>query len=387
MVGRLAFLSMPLLLLGLHAAEEPIHVFPGGDIQAAIEQAAARPTNKIVKIHEGIYRPQHKAQAFIFLNRKHDGVQLEAIGNVTLTAQNQEIADKSLSNFPAIVNHVVYFGDGISSNTLLRGFKITGANNFVTDQPAEDAIEPNLAFFDKSGGAYGRAFFFTDGGAIKIFGRSYPVIDTIEIYDCFSNPCAGGISIEHRGFVGHAVTITNCVFRNNRSAVTGSAIDLLTGSAAKISNCLFVGNISNTRTNYVPVPGNIAWPNPQLFATTFNYMKTNGCGALTVFAPSIATVDHCTFTGNFNGVDDRGPRSSYRNCIFWQNNAKGGIRPGGRYEMAVDTPNVIGCFLHGDTDDLRGTISHTSNQLACPDPMFDANFIPQNPVFANAGRR
>ena len=33
-----------------------------------------------------------------------------------------------------MVNHVIYFGDGISRKTVLRGFEITGANNFVTDK-------------------------------------------------------------------------------------------------------------------------------------------------------------------------------------------------------------------------------------------------------------
>lgn len=107
--------------------------------------------------------------------------------------------------------------------------------------------------------------------------------------------------------------------------MTGSAVDLLPGSAAEIVNCLFVGNISNTRTNYTPAKGNIAWPEiPRLVTTTFGYQAERGCGALTVFPNSRVLVDHCTFTGNFNGADDKG-RSVYRNSIFWRNDATGGF--------------------------------------------------------------
>src|SRR4029079_15324873 len=110
----------------------------------------------------------------------------------------------------------VYFGDGISRATVFRGFKITGANNFATDAPSPEAIEPNFHFFAPSDGPYGRLFFFTDGGGIKIFGRSYPVIDRVEVYDNFSSPCGGGISVEQRGYgATSSVLITNCVFRNN----------------------------------------------------------------------------------------------------------------------------------------------------------------------------
>ena len=43
--------------------------------------------------------------------------------------------------------------------------------------------------------------------------------------------------------------IENCVFRNNRAQITGAAVDLLPGSSAVISNCLFTGNLANTGSN------------------------------------------------------------------------------------------------------------------------------------------
>src|SRR5204863_9157189 len=43
-------------------------------------------------------------------------------------------------------------------------------------------------------------FFYTDGGAIKIFGRSYPTIRNVEIVGNYASPCGAGISVQHQGF-------------------------------------------------------------------------------------------------------------------------------------------------------------------------------------------
>ena len=169
---------------------------------------------------------------------------VQTLGEVTLTAANAELFDAKNSAHPAVVNHVVYFGDGLSPRTVLHGFKITGANHFVTTAPPE--IEPNAAL-EKS------LFFYADGGAVKIFGRSYPTLRNLEIADNYASPCAAGISIQHEGHGDGAspgwVTIENCVFRNNRAQITGAAVDLLPGSSAVISNCLFTGNLANTGSN------------------------------------------------------------------------------------------------------------------------------------------
>src|SRR5690606_25159691 len=159
-----------------------------------------------------------------------------------------------------------------------------------------------------------------------------------------------GISIEHRGANRNSVLISNCVFQRNRASVTGSAVDRLRGSAAEIRNCLFVGNISNVDTSYSPVKGNMAPDgSADLLATTYGYLPEHGSGALTVFERSFAIVDRCTFTGNWNGVDDRSLKSRYLNSIFWMNNATGGRRPGKRYEL--DTTRRFGvtnCFIQGE---------------------------------------
>ncbi len=118
------------------------------------------------------------------------------------------------------------------------------------------------------------------------------------------------------------------------------------------------------------------------------YHPEHGSGALTVFERSHATVSRCTFTGNWNGVDDNGPGSTYTDCIFWNNTLKGGISAGGRYELdIVNADGVRGSFIHGEINDLRGTISKDANTFDPPDPQFDAQFVPRAKPYANVGYR
>lgn len=107
------------------------HVYPKGRIQNALEAAARDPVNKTVYVHAGTYRPPAKGQALIWFNARHDGITLQAVVE----------ADARAPSYPAVVNHVVYFGDGVSRKTVLRGFKITGANNFTTGSGERSPIE------------------------------------------------------------------------------------------------------------------------------------------------------------------------------------------------------------------------------------------------------
>jgi hypothetical protein len=348
------------------------HVRPGESIQAALELAADDPAVKLVRVHAGTYRPRTPAQALIHFNRRHDGITLEAVGHVVLTAANSDIADARHPSFPAVVNHVVYFGDGVSRQTVLRGFEITGANGFVTRSERPLAIQPRIDDPALEKGL----FFYLDGGAIKIFGRSYPTIENIVAHDNATTLCGGAVSVEHRGFNREAVLIRDSEFRDNRCPATGSAIDLLPGSAAVIENCLFVGNIANTGMEEVK----------RRYGLTWN--ETHGSGALTVFHGSRVTVERSTFTGNWNGVDDRGENNVYRASIFWKNDAHDGSRPGGPYEMdIVDGSGVEGCFLNGETDDLQGALDSARNVLEAPNPRFDRDFRPRNRAYAKVGYR
>lgn len=344
------------------------NVYPGASIQDALEAAAKDPVNKTVRVHAGTYRPAAKGPALIWFNRRHDGITLEAVGEVVLTAANPDIADRRSPAFPAVVTHVVYFGDGVSSRTVLRGFRITGANNFTMGQGQRSPIE--------SDDVRKTLYFHADGGGIKIYARSYPTIENVEVFDNFASPCAGGVSVEHLGQMPEPATFRNCIFRDNRTQVTGAALDLLHGSWARVENCLFVGNLSNMGVDYVGL------------LTGGEIHPEHGSGAMTVFQGSRATVSRCTFTGNWNGVDDIGGGSTYENCIFWRNVLEGGIAPEGRYEFDItDASGVRGTFIHGNINDRRGFINRELNTFDPPDPRFDARFNPQAPEYAGVGYR
>ncbi|CAN5650810.1 hypothetical protein BH24ACI4_BH24ACI4_25020 [soil metagenome] len=84
-----------------------------------------------------------------------------------------------------------------------------------------------------------------DGGGLKVYTRAYPTIEGVEVYTNYTTPCGGGVSIEHLGQVQDSVLFRNCIFRDNRTQITGSGLDLLHGRRATLENCLFVGNIAN----------------------------------------------------------------------------------------------------------------------------------------------
>jgi hypothetical protein len=344
------------------------HVYPKDRIQDALDAAAADPVNKTVYVHAGTYRPAAKGQALIWFNARHDGITLEAVGDVILTAANPEIADRKAPSYPAVVNHVVYFGDGVSRKTVFRGFKVTGGNNFTTGSGEKSPIE--------SDDIRKTAFFYTDGGGIKIYARSYPTIENVEVYENYASPCGGGVSVEHLGETKDSVLFRNCIFRNNRTQTTGSALDLLHGSAATIENCLFVGNVANLGVDVVGL------------LTGGEFHPENGSGAITVFAGSRAMVSRSTLTGNWSGVDDAGSGSTYVDSIFWKNTLAGGISAGQRYELDIeDGAGVRGSFIHGAVNDLRGTVNKDVNRLDPPDPRFDARFVPQAPEYGKVGYR
>ena len=115
---------------------------------------------------------------------------------------------------------------------------------------------------------------------------------------------------------------------------------------AEFENCLFVGNLSNTcdRPNGGP-----------------------GYGALTVFPGCRATVSRCTFTGNRNGVDDRGTGSTYQDSIFWRNDLGGGASPAVRYDLTVGlSEGVAGCYVGADVSEAQRMLSNSPIPSARP---------------------
>jgi hypothetical protein len=334
-------------------------VFESDDIQEALDSAATNTASKIVLVHEGTYAPRRHDEALVYLNRRHDGICLRGIGKVTLTGANPEIADRLSATYPAVVNHVLYLGDGLSSNTVIEHFRLTGANHFVTNS-LQHLIEPDNTL------PKGR-FYFGDGGAVKIYRRSYPVLRDLEIVDNYASPCAGGISIQHEGAGAGVVRIENCVFRNNRAEVTGGALDLLWGSSAYVRNCLFVANLSNMG------PGEGVNP------------FTNN-GVLTVFPRSKCIMELCTFTGNRNGVDDMSGLSEYRRSIFFANVLEGGTEGQQRFELDLQRGGIVqDCVIGGRTRDPQGVIAITNNVLNPSRFELDQDFVPREQGYQNVG--
>ena len=97
-----------------------------------------------------------------------------------------------------------------------------------------------------------------------------------------------------------------------------------------------------------------------------------------------------TFSGNWNGVDDKGASSVYRETIFWANDAEGGISPRGRYELDILEASGVGRRYFGGTfgvSDLRQTINRSTNVFDTPDPDFDTEFRPRSVAYAGIGYR
>src|SRR5437667_12263222 len=78
--GAQVLMWMGLCVLPVYGAitfsKDAYHVYPGDNIQDALQQAAESKTNKVVKVHAGEYQPNNKRQALIWFNRSHDGIRL-----------------------------------------------------------------------------------------------------------------------------------------------------------------------------------------------------------------------------------------------------------------------------------------------------------------------
>ncbi len=337
------------------------HAFPSDDLQRVLDAAATNPVVKTIRVHEGTYIPSSHRQALIYLNRAHSGIQLEGVGRPVLSAANPNIADRSSPSYPAVVNHVIYLGDGLSTNTRIAHFRLTGANHFVTNSHQE-SMEPDRSV------RKGR-FYYGDGGAVKIYHRSYPVLQDLEIVDNYASPCAGGISIQQEGATHQSVLIKDCVFRNNRAEVTGAALDLLWGSRARVVNCLFVGNISNTG----PGEGE-------------NPFSNNG--AVTVFPRSRLEMERCTLTGNRNGVDELGGLSEFTHCILTGNTLPGGAPTLPRFELDLQKgARVTGCVIRGPILDPQHSVDRAINTLDPAKLELDPSFVPAIGTFPGVGYR
>jgi hypothetical protein len=192
--------------------------------------------------------------------------------------------------------------------------------------------------------------------------------------DNFASPCAAGISIQQEGFDQDPVLIENCVLHGNRAQVTGSTIDLLQGSAARIVNCLLFSNVSNMGEDVV--------------ARDMGGVSFSNSGVVTVFWKSRAEFRNCTFTGNRNAVDDMGGASTYTDCIFADDVLAAGLPGTTRYELDIPAGAIVsGCLIRGLLVDPRHSVSETKNILNAPPPLFDDNHVPAAPQYRQTGYR
>ena len=267
------------------------------------------------------------------------------------------------------MNHVVYFGDGVSRKTVLRGFKITGANNFTTGSGDHSPIE--------SDDVRKTPFFYPDGGGIKIYARSYPTIEQVEVSGNYTSPCGGGVSVEHLGQAQESVLFRNCIFRNNRTQITGSALDLLHGSRATLENCLFVGNVANLGVDYVGL------------LTGGEYHPEHGSGAMTVFEGSRRRSAGARSPATGTAWTTTAPEAPTWTRSSGRTRCAGGISAGpalrARHRRRRRRARIVHSRRRQRSAGAPST--GTANTFDPPDPRFDAQFAPRAPEYAAVGYR
>lgn len=347
------------------ASEGPVVVAPGEDLQAALDRAANATVDRRLILLPGVHQSARTRFSLLALTKKHDGVVVEGETGAVLSAGSPNNPNRTT------VSHVVYCGHGLTSETKLRNLTIRDAKGLLTSAgiPQED-------FGSESATLKQGLFFQLDGGALKIFGNSYPVFDNILFEENSTKLCGGAVSVEHQGVCSSAVEFRNCRFIGNRCPATGSAVDVLQGSSVRLKNCLFVDNVGNYGMEEVQLR----------FGLTYN--EEHGSGALTVFPGSKAEVIRCTFLNNWNGVDDHGIGSRYDGCLFINNGSTDGTRPGHTYEMDVVESDVVhNCVFHAEHPDLRGTISRDLNSFVAAEPSLNAAFAPTEDEYREVGYR
>ena len=226
-------------------ARPAITSIPRASIQDALEAAARDPVNKTVFVHAGTYRPPARGQALIWFNARHDGITLEAVGDVDPhRRQPRDRRSPARPAIPAVVNHVVYFGDGVSRKTVLRGFKITGAEQLhhrlrreVADRIRRHPQDAVLLHRRRR----------HQGLRARPIRRSSTSRSSATTPARAAAACRSSTSGSRRSRCSSA-TASSATTARRRPA---SAFDLLHGSRATLENCLFVGNVANLGVDYV----------------------------------------------------------------------------------------------------------------------------------------
>ncbi|HRK07434.1 MAG TPA: hypothetical protein PLZ57_06665 [Pseudobdellovibrionaceae bacterium] len=296
------------------------------DLQQEIDKIAEKFPRATILLAAGTYRPQHEGQALLHLNSKHNGLKImgEDRDRVILTAQASvaryevlaaegkltAVAPLAPPESRVIVNHVVYFGDGVDSTTELSQMSITGARGYLT-KTGERQAEPNTQHLR-------RFIFYADGGGVKIWGKSSPQLRDLKIEDNWALYCGGGVSIEQFAQTDEPVRIQRVIFKGNRVPLTGAAIDLLPGSSAIVEDSVFEANQANdswievSRVNEVRrefmrrqphTQGTDAHPDQGQGPSGTGLSQFTKSSAITVFRGSSIELRRSEFKGNSGGLD------------------------------------------------------------------------------------
>ena len=224
----------------LDAAARAYRVQPGGSIQAALERGREGPRQQDRLRPRRHLSPAAHGQALIWFNARHDGITLEARRRRDADRRQSRRSPISRApSFPAVVNHVVYFGDGISRR---RCCAASASPAPTTSRPGTGQRSPI-----ESDDIRKTPFFYRDGGGIKIYARSYPTDRTRRGRRQLHQPLRRRRLGRAPRAGADAAVFRDCVFRDNRTQITGAAFDLLHGSRATLDNCLFVGNVAQPR--------------------------------------------------------------------------------------------------------------------------------------------
>ena len=336
------------------------HVRPGDSIQEALEKAARDPVNKTVFVHAGTYRPQAKGQALIWFNARHDGITLQAVGDVD--ADRGQSARSPTAAPPAIRPSSITSSISATASRQRRSCAASRSPARTTSRPAPASSRRSspTTCARRCSSIPTAAASRSTRGRIRRSSRSRSTATTRARAAAASR---SSISTRCRSRRSSA-TASSATTAPRRP---GSAVDLLHGSRAMLENCLFVGNIANMGVD-VRRPARPA----------ANTIRENGSGALTVFERIACDGQPLHVHRQLERRRRRRHRQHLRRLIFWKNNLPGGISPGKRYEIdIVDGGGVKRCFINGDVNDLRETIDRKgANTFDAPDPRFDAHVRP-----------
>ena len=147
------------------------------------------------------------------------------------------------------MNHVVYFGDGVSPQDRAARLQDHQAPaNFTSGIGEKSPIE--------SDEIRKTTFFYTDGGGIKSLRAILSDRSSASRCSAITRARAAAACRSSTWAVIAGIgALPDCIFRDNRTQTTGSAVDLLHGSHATIENCLFVGNVANMGVDVVGLLG------------------------------------------------------------------------------------------------------------------------------------